>query len=244
MSSVYGQNMHYVEQQVTRNWGNTGPLLRDGPTTLSPGRIRRSPKAWSSESAWLGLVSASVIGLVIGALTNWGQSRLPWYAGSLANSAGSWVLVAFLAALSGSRIRHSVSRGFLCLVTLTVGYYIAAVARDIPVSVSAAMFWLLAAGVFGPIVGLTAGWVRHGGSIQIGVGSGTLAGFLAGEAIYALRYLGESTSTTYWTIQILLAAGLALGLALRASRRVPALFASALACTLVAGVICAIEVRA
>jgi hypothetical protein len=236
--------MHYVEPQMTQNWGKTGSRVSYDKRSPSPPGIERSPRAHSIRAARLGLMSATTIGLVLGALTDWGQSRLPWYAGSLANSAGSWVLVAFFAALGGSRIRLSVGRGVLCMVGLNLGYYITAAARGIPISASAVSFWLVAAAVFGPVVGLAAGWVRHGGSIQIGAGSGILAGFLAGESIYALRYLSHSTTTTYWTIQLLVAVALGVGLALRASRRAPSLFASALACALVAGVICATEVRA
>ena len=129
------------------------------------------------------------------------------------------------------------------MVSLTIGYYITAAARGIPVGAKPVIFWLVASMVFGPVVGLAAGWVRRGGPIQMGVGAGVFAGLLAGEAVYALRYL-EFTSTAYWTIQLLVAISLAVGLACRGSQRASSLFASALALFLVAGVVCAIEVSA
>jgi hypothetical protein len=191
---------------------------------------------------WWGAALATVIGLALGALTDIGQSRLPWYAGSLANSAGSWVLATFLVALGGSRIRQSIGRGGLCLVGLNIGFYLTAAARGIPLSASSVVFWVTAALIFGPIVGLAAGWVRHGGAIFAGTGAGILAGFLAGESIYALRYLSQSTTPGYWESQLLVAAALGVVLAWRRSRWPVALFASALACTVVAGVVCALEV--
>jgi Family of unknown function (DUF6518) len=191
---------------------------------------------------WQGAISATVFGLALGALTDWSQSRLPWYAGSLANSAGSWVLVAFLAGLAASRIRRSIVYGGVSMVGLVIGYYITAASRGIPVAPAVVIFWTMAAVVFGPLVGLAAGWVRHGEPIRMGAGAGILAGILAGESVYALRYLSASTSTAYWTIQLLLGVTLGVALACRGSRRVSSLFVSALACVLFAGVVCAIEV--
>jgi hypothetical protein len=128
------------------------------------------------------------------------------------------------------------------MVGLNIGFYLTAAARGIPLSASSVVFWVTAALLFGPIVGLAAGWVRHGSAVYAGTGAGILAGFLAGESIYALRYLSQSTAPGYWEIQLLVAAVLGVALAWRGSRRPAALFASALACTLVAGVVCALEV--
>jgi len=202
----------------------------------------RPPTTWSTIGVWCGAAMAALTGLVLGGLTDVGQSHLPWYAGALANSAGSWVLVTFVVAVSGSRIRHSIVRGGLCMVGLNVGFYLTAAARNIPVSAPSVAFWLTAALIFGPIVGLAAGWVRHDDPIHAGIGAGVLAGFLAGEAVYALRYLSQSTAPGYWEIQLLVAAVLGVTLAWRRSRRPAALLLSALACTLVAGVVCALEV--
>jgi hypothetical protein len=223
--------------------GVFGPLVGGHRATFQQARPERTPTTWPTVGVWWGAALATFIGLALGALTDIGQSHLPWYAGSLANSAGSWVLATFLVALGGSRVRHSVARGALCMVALNVGFYLTAAARDIPLSASSVVFWLTAALVFGPIVGLSAGWVRHGGAIRAGIGAGTLAGFLVGESVYALRYLSQSTTPGYWEIQLLVAAVLGVALAWRGSRRPAAsLFTSALACTVVAGVVCALEI--
>jgi hypothetical protein len=105
-------------------------------------------------------------------------------------------------------------------------------------------FWVCAALVVGPIVGLAAGWVRHAGPIRTGAGAGILAGFLAGESLYALHYLGQSTSPAYWTIQLVVAGALGVWLAWRGSRWLPSVFVSALACTIVACAVYAMEVSA
>jgi hypothetical protein len=198
----------------------------------------------TTRTAWVGALFAVAVGLVLGALTDVGQSHLPSFAWSLANSGGSWVLVAFLVALRGSRVRESITQGTACLLALDVGFYLTAAARGVPLSAPAVAFWVFAALVVGPIVGLAAGWVRHGGPIRIGAGAGILAGFLTGESIYALHYLSQSTSPAYWTIQLLVGGALGMWLAWRGSRWFPSLFVSALACTIVGCVVYAIEVRA
>jgi hypothetical protein len=215
-----------------------------GRTIVPPARRQRARRSPLTGAAWQGATLAAVFGLALGALTDWGQSQLPWYADSLTNSAGSWVLVAFLAGLAASRIRRSIVYGSVCMVSLVIGYYFSAAERGIPVAASIVIFWTMAAVVFGPIVGLAAGWVRHGEPIRMGAGAGVLAGVLAGESVYALRYLSGSTSTAYWTIQLLLALTLGVGLAWRGSRRMSSLFVSAIIGILVAGVVCAIEVSA
>jgi hypothetical protein len=219
--------------------GGSGPLVGAHRTFLRP---ERRPAVWPAAELLWGAALAALIGLALGAVTDVAQSHLPWYAGSLANSAGSWVLLTFLVALGGSRLHQSIVRGGLCMVGLNVGFYFMAAARGIAVSSASVVFWTTAALVFGPIVGLTAGWVRRCGAVQVGIGAGTLAGFLAGESAYGLRYLGQSTNPGYWEIQLLVALVLGVALAWRSPRRPAALFASALACTLVAGVVCALEV--
>jgi hypothetical protein len=198
----------------------------------------------TTHTAWFGALCAVAVGLVLGALTDVGQSHLPSFAWSLANSGGSWVLVAFLAALWSSRVRESITQGAACLLALDVGFYLTAAARGVPLSAHDVAFWVFAAAVVGPIVGLAAGWVRHGGPIRVGAGAGVLAGFLTGESIYALHYLSQSTSPAYWTIQLLVGAALGVWLAWRGSRWFPSVFVSALACTIVGCVVYAIEVRA
>jgi hypothetical protein len=198
----------------------------------------------TSRVAWRGALFAMAVGFVLGALTDVGQSRLPWVAGSLANSGGSWVLVAFLVALRGSSVRQSISQGSACLLALDAGYYLTAAHRGIPVSSASVVFWVFAAVVVGPIVGLAAGWIRHAGPIRSGLGAGVLAGFLAGESIYALHYLGQSTSPVYWTIQLVVAGVLGLWLAWRRSQWLPSVFVSALACTLVGCAVYALELSA
>jgi hypothetical protein len=233
-----------LQRAETPPRGGLGYRSGYGQTEMSPARRHSARRSPLTGAAWQGAILAAVFGLALGALTDWGQSQLPWYAGSLANSAGSWVLVAFLAGLAASGVRRSIVLGSLCMVGLVIGYYVTAAERGIPVAASLVVFWTLAAVVFGPIVGLAAGWVRHGEPIRMGAGAGVLAGVLAGESVYALRYLSGSTSTTYWTIQLLLALTLGVGLAWRGSRRPSSLFVSALVGILVAGVVCAIEVSA
>jgi hypothetical protein len=218
-----------------------GAHTRDGDVPRPRAVHDRGP---ATRTAWFGALFAVAVGLVLGALTDIGQSHLPSFAWSLANSGGSWVLVAFLVALRGSRVRHAIGQGMACLLALDVGFYLTAAARGIPISAQSVAFWIFAAIVVGPIVGLAAGWVRHGGPILTGAGAGIPAGFLVGESIYALHYLGQSTSPAYWTIQLMVGGALGLWLAWRESRWFPSVFVSGLACTIVGCAVYAIEVRA
>jgi hypothetical protein len=105
-------------------------------------------------------------------------------------------------------------------------------------------FWILAALVVGPVVGLAAGWVRRAGPVRTGAGAGIVAGFLAGEAIFALHYLSQSTSPVYWTLQLMVAGVLGIWLAWRRAQWWPSVVVSALACTVVAAAVYAIELSA
>ena len=58
-----------------------------------------------------------VLGLTFGVATAYAQAWLPHEVGSLANSVGSWALLAFLLAFLGATPRAAAFLGFLALVT-------------------------------------------------------------------------------------------------------------------------------
>jgi hypothetical protein len=197
--------------------------------------------AKSVRAAWCGAVLAGFVGLVTGALTDRAQTWLSGPSGSFANSAGTWVLVAFLVAFGGSNLWRAIVRGGVCMVGLVAGYYITAAARGVAIASSSVAFWVVIGLAVGPLVGMAAGWVRYGRSFWAGAGSGTIGGLLAGEAIYGLCYLGESTSATYWAFQILVAVGLAGGAAWGVTQRPASVCISMFAFVAVAGFTLAIE---
>jgi hypothetical protein len=191
---------------------------RDLRTTRTGGRTTPSgspPRRVASSGALVALA----VGLALGGLTDEGQHWLPWAASSLANSGGSWVLVSFVVALAAGTVGRAVVRGGAALVGLVIGYYVVAALRGVPVGASSVEFWVVAALVIGPLVGLAAGWVRHGQPSQVAVGAGTVGGLLVGEAAYSLRFLSGSTSATYWSAQFVLGLSLMLALLVWRARR-------------------------
>ncbi len=106
----------------------------------------------------LGLVA--VVALALGVLTAYAQEWLPAELGSLANSAGSWSLVAFLLAwLLATSERSAALIGSLALLALLVGYVLGANARGYPSGTSLIAFWSAAALLAGPLVGIGGYWV-------------------------------------------------------------------------------------
>lgn len=65
--------------------------------------------------------------------------------------------------------------GGACLPGLVLGYYGTASARGFAVSSSSVLFWTAVALLLGPVVGLAAGWTRHGGLLQAAALSGLVA---------------------------------------------------------------------
>jgi hypothetical protein len=193
--------------------------------TLTPSTVRtalgaaRRDGTVAAGGVWLGAAVAVLIGAVLGGLTDLGQAWLPALARSLANSGGSWVLVSFLLALAAGSAARAVARGGLSLLGLVIGYYLTAAGRGGAVSPYAVRFWVVAALVVGPAVGLAAAWVRYGSPWRVAVGAGVVGGLLVGEGVYGLHRIYHSTSSVYWTAQILVGLGLVLGLLAWRARR-------------------------
>lgn len=170
-------------------------------------------------SAWTALVVASV-SFVLGVLTAYAQGWLPEQVGSLANSSGSWALVAFLLAmLTLTPVAGGVA-GALSLAALLGGYVVGAGLRDYPSSTSLIVFWGAAALVVGPLLGLGGYWVSKRRAPLAAIGVGAMSGVLVGEGAYGLAYIAETTYPPYWWGSIFV--GLALLLVV-AVQRLPSL---------------------
>ena len=89
-----------------------------------------------------------------------GQGVLPSELGSLANSAGSWSLAAFLLALVDRVPWRGAILGALALAAMVVGYAVVTQVRGFPVSTRLVVFWGLAAVTVGPALGVGAAWTR------------------------------------------------------------------------------------
>ena len=156
------------------------------------------------------------VGLVAGGLTAFAQGWLPAQVGSLANSAGSWVLVAFLLALLPRRPVLAAACAAVAMVSLVVGYYAVNELRGFPSSPRAVLFWTAAAVLVGPALGLAAHWLRTADAMRAALGVSLPAGVLVGEGVYGLRYISDTTYPPYWRVEI--ACGVALLVAVSALR--------------------------
>ena len=169
-------------------------------STLTPHRA--PPVSVLGSAGALGLVASG--GVVLGAGTAFAQAVLPRAASPLANSAGSWVLAAFLLALSCRRLSAAAAGGALALAALTCGYYVTNELRGYPASTAHVLFWLVASVAVGPFLGAAAHVLRTAAPRLAALGAGGLAGLLIGEGVYGLRFLDGDTAA-YWWVQIAVA---------------------------------------
>jgi hypothetical protein len=156
---------------------------------------------------WL-LAGVCGAGLGLGALTAYGQEWLPPELGSLANSSGSWSLMAFGLALLAGGPRLAALCGALTLGTLLAGYVVAAGIRGDVSSSSLIVFWGAAAILMGPLIGRAAHAVRSGAPTLAALGSGAMSGLLIGEGIYGLIYIADTTYPPYWWGELIVGVGL------------------------------------
>ncbi|MEV4730422.1 DUF6518 family protein [Saccharopolyspora sp. NPDC049426] len=158
------------------------------------------------------VVVAVVCGLIAGAATAIAQGTLPAWLSSLANSSGSWTLLAFLLALPAPTAASGAVCGFGSLLSMLAGYVLTDLLRGYPASTGLMVFWSAAALIAGPLLGVGAQWLRRRPGTRAALGLSALCGVLLGEAGYGLLVIAQSTSPVYWWGQgivgvLLLAAG-------------------------------------
>ncbi|GLY33362.1 hypothetical protein Kisp02_67270 [Kineosporia sp. NBRC 101731] len=138
-----------------------------------------------------------VLSFVIGALTAWAQTVLPYSLYSLANSANAWVLVIVVLIL---RVRArpvpatllGSASSVLLMFGFTAGLALSGEAYD-------PLLWTLSSAVAGLFIGLSAAWL-HGDGVRPALATAALAGVTIGEALFGLIYVPETTSPVYWTL--------------------------------------------
>ncbi len=154
-----------------------------------------------------------VLALVLGVLTAYAQGWLPEHVGSLANSVGSWVLVACALSLLATSGRLAAVFGSASLLALLAGYVLGAETRGYPSSTAAIGFWGAAGLLAGPLLGLSSYWVKTGRDSLAATGVGLVSGVLVGEGVYALTTIADTTYPPYWWGDILVGLVLLLAVA-------------------------------
>ena len=151
-------------------------------------------------SAPVGLVVAVAVGLFVGALTAFAQGWLGDSTGSLANSAGPWSVAAFLVARSHRSVVTSMVAAMLTLACSELGYAIATDVRGGSNSTTTVVFWLAAALLAGPPLGIAGSWSTRGG-VRRGLGFAVIAGVLIGEGVYGWTTVADTTDWRYWAVE-------------------------------------------
>ncbi|MEB3370851.1 DUF6518 family protein [Saccharopolyspora mangrovi] len=154
--------------------------------------------------AGAGLAMAVLVGLAAGAATAIAQGALPAQVASLANSSGSWCLLAFLLALPAPTAGFGAMAGVASLACMLAGYVLTDVLRGYPSSTGLMVFWGAAALLAGPLLGLGAQWLRRRPGTRAALGISALCGVLIGEATYGVLVLSGSTEPACWWAQAVL----------------------------------------
>jgi hypothetical protein len=168
------------------------------------------------KTTMMSFIRAAIVGLSLGVLTAYAQQWLPSETASLANSTGSWMLVAFLLALLATSRLEAVGCASLALISLVTGYYAAIEFRGFEHSTRTVVFWVAAAALVGPPIGVAASWVRFARPQLAALGGAVPVGLLVGEGIYGLRYVADTTYPPFWIGEILV--GIALFSVIAATR--------------------------
>ena len=163
----------------------------------------------------------AVVSFALGGLTSIGQQFLPESVNSLANSAGSWVVICF-AVIYFSKTRGWLAAplGIVAFIALNEGYGLVTRLKGFDYGIGFDNFWTIIALVAGPIVGLAAAWLRSSSTVLRALGSAVPSAVLAGEGVYGLLYVSDTTSPVYWTIELIAGVVLVVALAVLKVRSV------------------------
>lgn len=151
---------------------------------------------------------AVAVGLAVGIATAYLQGWLGDELASLANSAGPWSLAAFLVARLDRRVWLAVVTATLTLACCEVGYAMANDLRGGSNATSTVMFWLTAAALAGPPLGVAAAWSASTGHRRA-IGWAVIGGVLVGEGVYGWTTVADTTDWRYWAVETALGAMIA-----------------------------------
>jgi hypothetical protein len=134
-----------------------------------------------SRSTWL---LALVGGLLIGALTSFGQLWLDRPFQALVNSAGAWLVMAFIAGASARKWRTAAAAGAVACLAELLGYGVTAHLRGYAAGGSIVLFWCACGLIGGPILGAAGQQWRHGRTPNRALAVAVAAGAFIAEGLW------------------------------------------------------------
>jgi hypothetical protein len=155
-----------------------------------------------------GIVMIVAASALTGILTPVGEQLLPHAVRSMANSSGPWAVVAF-AAIYFSSLRgwRAAIMGAVSFLTMDLSFYVVFESLGMIYPHHFLAFWMGVGALIGPVIGLSASWLRAEEIVSRAVAVGAIPAVLVGEGIFMLvRLPGEST--VYAIASLVVGAGL------------------------------------
>jgi hypothetical protein len=131
---------------------------------------------------------ALVGGLLIGALTSFGQLWLDRPFQALVNSASAWLVIAFAAGALARSWRAAAVAGAVACLTELLGYAVTAHLRGYAAGGSIMLFWCACGLVGGPILGTTGQQWRHGRTSYRALAVAVAAGTFIAEGLWVYMH--------------------------------------------------------
>ena len=154
---------------------------------------------------------AAIVGLVVGALTSFGQTYLDGPSNAFVNSASAWLIAPFFVGAWMPTRRGAAASGLGVCVLQLAAYYVTSHVRGFPASHAIVAFWAVCAVVGGPIAGLGGRLWRAEGPPLRGLGAAVLASAFLAEGLWVYLHELHYAGTAALWIAIGLGAAAVLG---------------------------------
>ena len=142
-----------------------------------------------------------LVTVVIGGLTSPAQQYLPDALRSLANAAGPWFIVVFVAVRLGrSPLVLSIVLGIAGFLLLNISYGVVSELRGFPYSVL--NIWSIIAIPAGIVVGCAVTWLDSERKLVVALGAAAPAIVLLAEGIYGLTVVLATTGPVVWILEL------------------------------------------
>jgi Family of unknown function (DUF6518) len=188
-------------------------------TSATPAKARRPPPgrpraarelipsrfgavAVDHRRSWPSWVVALAGGLLIGALTSFGQLWLDRPFQGLVNSASAWLVIAFAAGAFARNWRTAAAAGAVACLAELLGYAVTAHLRGYAAGGSIMLFWCACGLIGGPILGAAGQQWRHGRTTYRALAVAVAAGAFIAEGLWVYVHQNHyyDTAALWFTI--------------------------------------------